>query len=461
MTLTLQALASIDPATGETVGEVPVTAPAQIDERVARARDAQVEWRRLSAEERGHLLTQGGERLVEQSDELGHLLTREMGKPLREGVGEVKSCGAGMREFVQEVADAVRPDALEDDHTTSTIFYDPFGVCAAISPWNFPIAMPHSMVVPALVAGNTVIVKPSEETPLIAQAYVDALNAFLPPHVLQIVHGADEQGKALVASDVDLIAFTGSRETGKKIMASAAGGLKRVILELGGKDPMIVLRDADLKKAARFAAVNSFRNAGQVCVSTERIYVDESVAEDFAEELALLLPEFPVGNGTAEGTRVGPMINARQKQHVVEQIDLAVKSGAKVVAGGGEANGNFMNPVILSGLDSSMDIMREETFGPVACLSTFKNEEDAVRLANDTPFGLGAVVFGEDESRALEVARGLDAGMIGVNKGCGGADGSPWVGAKQSGYGYHSSRDGHRQFTQVRVVSLPKRRPRG
>lgn len=456
MTVTLQTLASLDPATGEIVGEVPVTPPGEMPARVAVARQAHRAWRRLSASERADLLARGGERLAGQADELGRLLTREMGKPLREAVGEVRGCGAGMREFADDVAEAIHPEALEDEQTTSTVFHDPFGVCGAISPWNFPVAMPHSMVVPALVAGNTVILKPSEETPLIAQAYVDALNAFLPEGVLQIVHGADEQGKALVASDIDLIAFTGSRETGKKILAAAAGGLKRVILELGGKDPMIVLKDADLKKAARFAAINSFRNAGQVCVSTERIYVDHAIAEDFARELASLLPDFPVGNGMEEGVRVGPMINARQKSHVTRQVEDALTHGARVVAGGGDAQGNFMNPVILSDLRDSMEIMREETFGPVACLATFRSEDEAIRLANDTPFGLGAVVFGENQKHALEVARQLDAGMIGVNKGCGGAEGAPWVGAKQSGYGYHSSAEGHRQFTQVRVVSHPK-----
>ncbi|MCA9757380.1 MAG: aldehyde dehydrogenase [Candidatus Eisenbacteria bacterium] len=456
-TATRQTLASYDPATGDLVGEVPVTSVDDIPAVVARARAALDGWRNLSAEERCAKIGAAGPRFLERADELGRLLTREMGKPLAEGTGEVKSCGYGLEEEAREIAAALEPESLEDTRTRTTVYHDAFGVCAAISPWNFPIAMPHSLVLPALVAGNTVILKPSEETPLIAQAYVDILNEVLPDGVLQIVHGADTQGKALVESDVDLIAFTGSRETGKKILASASAGLKRVVLELGGKDPLVVLSDADVDAAARFAAINSFRNAGQVCVSTERIYVHSSIADRFRSALVAVAESLPVGNGIEDGVRVGPMVSSRQKQHVLRQVEDAVRRGAQVVYGGTAREGNFVDPTVLWNVDHEMDIMREETFGPVACVQTFETNDEAVGLANDTPFGLGATVFGGDEENALAVARRLDAGMIGVNKGCGGASGSPWVGAKQSGYGYHSSKEGHRQFTQVRIVSSPKK----
>ena len=449
-------LQSLNPSTGEVVGEVPIVPVEEIEEIVARARRAQTQWKRLSLEERGQKLEAAGKKLVDRSQELGKLLTLEMGKPLNEAIGEIKGCGAGIKKDIAEMIDALKPEALEDERTRSTLYHDPYGVCAAITPWNFPLAMPHWLVLPALVAGNAVILKPSEETPLIAQAYADLLNENLPEDVLTVIHGADEQGKGLVSADVDLIAFTGSRETGKKILEAASGGLKRVILELGGKDPMIVLDDADLEAAAKFAAVNSFRNAGQVCVSTERIYVDERVADRFEKLLADATSTFKVGDGTEEGVRVGPMINKRQREHVLRQIDDAVAKGARIVSGGKGHEGSFITPTVLADLNQDMGIMRDETFGPVACISRFKTQDEAVRLANDTPFGLGAVVFGGDEDRALEVGRQLDAGMIGVNKSCGGAVGAPWVGAKQSGYGFHSSKDGHRQFTQARVISLPK-----
>jgi acyl-CoA reductase-like NAD-dependent aldehyde dehydrogenase len=296
-----------------------------------------------------------------------------------------------------------------------------------------------------------VVFKPSEETPLCGQAYADVLNEVLPPHVLLVVHGADEVGKALVRSDVDMVAFTGSREVGKHIMREASATLKRLVLELGGKDPMIVLEDADLEKAAKFAAHNSFRNAGQVCVSTERIFVLDSVADSFEKALASVAAAMTVGPGS-DGADVGPMVNARQRDHVLAQVDAAVAAGARVVAGGSHRD-NFVTPTVLTDVGDDMEIAREETFGPVACVTRVASVDEAVARANDTEFGLGAVVFGRDEERAAAVARRLTAGMIGINRSVGGVAGTPWVGARQSGFGFHKSRDGHRQFTQTRVVT--------
>jgi len=447
-------LDSLNPATGTLVGSVPVTPLGDVPVRVAAARAAQPAWDALGVDGRRALIEPAADGFQARSDELGALLTAEMGKPLREACGEVRSCGAGLASELDEIAAALAPEVVQDERTTTTIFRDPYGVCAAITPWNFPIAMPHWLVLPALMAGNTVVLKPSEETPLIAQAYADILGAQLPRGVLQVVHGADEQGKALVAADVDLVTFTGSRDAGVQILASAAPGLKRVILELGGKDALLVLDDADVEAAARFAVGNSFRNAGQVCVSTERIYVHEGVADRFEAALVEGAGQLQQGDGSQEGTQVGPMINAGQRDHVIAQIDAAVAQGAKILLGGKGHQGNFVVPTVLSGLNHGMDIMCRETFGPVACVVRVADDEEAVRLCNDSPYGLGAVVFGAGE-HAEQVARALDAGMIGVNRGVGGAPGSPWVGAKQSGYGHHSGRDGHRQFAQVRIVSRP------
>ena len=422
---------------------------------VARARAAQPAWQALGVEGRIALLARAAEGFIARADELGALLTREMGKPLREGVGEVKSCGLGLAEELADMAAAVAPEVVTRGSSRSTVYHDPYGVCAAITPWNFPISMPHWMVMPALATGNTVVLKPSEETPLIGQAYVDVLNELLPAGVLQVIHGADAQGKALVAADIDLIAFTGSREAGKHILESAARGLKRVILELGGKDPMVVLDSADLAKAASFAARNSFRNAGQVCVSTERIYVQEAVAERFQDLLVEATRKLSQGNGMDDGVEIGPMINARQRDHVLGQLDTAVGQGARVACGGDGHRDLFVTPTVLTGVTHDMDIAREETFGPVACVSVVASDDEAVDLANDTPYGLGAVVFGADDDRTRGVARRLTAGMIGINRGIGGGGALPWVGARQSGYGFHGSRDGHRQFTQARVVTEP------
>jgi acyl-CoA reductase-like NAD-dependent aldehyde dehydrogenase len=450
-------LESRDPATGELVGKVSITPVAAIAGIVARSRAAQPAWAALGTAGRGEMLTRAAAEIGRRADELGRLLTVEMGKPLADAVGEIRSCADDVAGVLAEVNEALAPEVLEDERVRSTIYRDPYGVCAAITPWNFPFSMPHWLVLPALATGNTVVLKPSEQTPLIGQAYADLLAGFLPPDVLQVIHGDETQGSALVTADIDLIAFTGSRAAGKHILAAAANRLKRVILELGGKDPLIVLDDADLDKAARFAARNSFRNAGQVCVATERIYVSSAVADEFVERLVAETTKFTTGSGLDPATKVGPMVSAEQRDRVLSLVDQAVSMGAQVATGGTGHHGNFVVPTVLVGVRPDMAIAREETFGPVACVSTVASDDEAVALANDTPFGLGAVVFGADPDRTSRLARRLQAGMIGINQSVGGAKGSPWVGARESGYGYHSSRDGHRQFTQTRVVSQPRR----
>jgi len=448
-------LASINPYDRSVVGDVAVTPPEQIGSVISRARQAQAGWGGQSLQARCEALRPLGKLIEDRVEEFATLITKEMGKPIAEARSEVAATIGRLDHELDAIVEALGPEALDDGTTCSTIYHDPLGVCVCITPWNFPLMMPHWLVIPALLAGNAVVLKPSEETPVVAQRYVEALWELLPEGVLQIVHGQDEQGKALVAGEVDLICFTGSREAGKHIMAAASSGLKRLILELGSKDPLVVLEDADIKAAARFAASNSFGNAGQVCVSTERVYVPQAIVEPFMDELIKASSNIVIGDGLDQATSLGPMVNARQRDHVLKQIDNAVNSGARVAFGHTGHHDNFVMPTVLSGVTQSMDIARTETFGPVACVIAVNDEDEAVRLANDSEFGLGAVVFGEPE-HAQRVARQLNAGMIGVNKSVGGACGSPWVGARQSGYGFHSSRDGHRQFCQPRVVSFAK-----
>ena len=450
----MKPLKSYNPSTGDVVGEVPVTSLDDIPGIVERSRAAQPAWDALGHDGRARLLTEAAASFRTRADELGRLITQEMGKPLAEGIGEAKSL-ASVQHELQEIGEALAPETFDDGRHRSTVHHDPLGVCAAITPWNFPMAMPAWMVLPALAAGNTVILKPSEETPLSGQAYADVLNEKLPRDVLITVQGADDQGKRLVDSDVDLIAFTGSRETGKHILRAASGGLKRVILELGGKDPMIVLESADLEKAARFAALNSFRNAGQVCVSTERIFVPEVIADRFEALLVEATASMTQGDGLDEGVKVGPMVNARQRSHVLTQLEEAVSEGAEVLAGGSGHHDNFVTPTVLTGVTEEMSIATEETFGPVACVTRVESVDEAIQKANATHFGLGAVVFGEDGEETTRVARQLTAGMIGINQAVEGARGTPWVGARQSGFGFHKSKDGHRQFTQTRVLTKP------
>jgi succinate-semialdehyde dehydrogenase/glutarate-semialdehyde dehydrogenase len=442
---------SFNPANGRVVGEVLETPVGSVPAIVARARAAQPAWAALGARRRADLLAKTADVLAARVDRHAALITAEMGKPLKEGVAEARSLSHGLARELDEIVEALEPEEHEDGRARSTVYRDPLGVVGAITPWNFPMSMPSWMLIPSLAAGNAVVFKPSEETPLCGQAYADVLREVLPEDVLIVVHGGDELGKAIVRSDVDMIAFTGSREAGKHIMREASASLKRIVLELGGKDPMIVLDDADLEKAAKFAAHNSFRNAGQVCVSTERIFVLDSVADDFEKALAEVASAMSVGPGDS-GAEVGPMVNARQRDHVLAQVEAAVAAGAKVLAGGAHRD-NFVTPTVLTGVADEMDIAREETFGPIACVTRVRSVDEAVERANDTRFGLGAVVFGSDEERTAAVARRLTAGMIGINRSVGGVAGTPWVGARQSGFGFHKSRDGHRQFTQTRVIT--------
>jgi acyl-CoA reductase-like NAD-dependent aldehyde dehydrogenase len=447
-------LTSVNPATGQSLGAVERTPPDAIDRIVARARGAQGAWGDTPAADRCNALLEAGRRFSADAERLACLITAEMGKPLAEARLEVRSLSAGLEEHLAEMRDAIEPEVIRRGNEESVIHRDPLGVCAAITPWNFPMSMPSWMVFPALATGNAVVFKPSEETPLCGQAFANVLLDVLPPDLLQLVHGAEEEGRALVGADVDLIAFTGSRAVGKEILAVASAGLKRVILELGGKDPMIVLADADLEAAAAFAAYNTFRNAGQVCISTERIFVAESVAARFEDLLVAKTAALVLGDGREPGTHVGPMVNARQKKHVLALIEEAVARGATLRCGGTEERGgNFVAPTVLTEVTDDMAVAREETFGPVACVTRVADSEEALRRANATRYGLGAVVFGGDPSATERVARRVQAGMVGINRTPRGVQGTPWVGIRESGYGFHMGRDGHRQFTQTRVVT--------
>jgi len=446
-------LESINPATGEVVGSVPTTPVEDIPQIVAKARVAQEEWNAIGLEGRSALMRPIADRLKEEAHRIGQLITAEMGKSTQEAQGEASY---GADKFAKELVsafEAFQPEELADENTRSILYRDPLGVSAAITPWNFPMLMPQQCIVPSLMAGNSVVFKPSEETPLVGQAYADILNEYLPEGVLQIIHGADDQGKTLVESDINLVAFTGSREVGAKILTACGPELKRVVLELGGKDALIVLDDANLEDAASFTVQNSFRNSGQVCVSTERTYVADAVAEEFENLVVEKTKEWKQGDPTDENVRIGPMVSSIQRDIVLDQLEQALKDGA-VLRCGGETHENFIQPTVLTGCTHDMRIMHDETFGPICCVQRFSTDTEAIALANETPYGLGGAVYGETQ-HAVDVARQLTPGMVGINKGCGGAEGTPWVGACQSGYGYHSGRDGHRQFTQVRIVSIP------
>ena len=457
----MREIQSINPVNQEIVGRVPVTEVDAIPEALNRSSLEQKKWAEKSLQERGDILRPVVEKIRAEKEALATLMTKEMGKPIKASMGEVGACASVIEREIPEMVKALSSEKKDHAKMTETVFFDPIGVSVAITPWNFPMLMPVWQILPSLMAGNSVIFKPSEETPLIAQALADLFIQVLPEDVLIVVHGDGEQGRALVAAkETRLITFTGSRTAGLHILRAASEQLKRVILELGGKDPLVVLKSADIPSAVKFAVGNGFRNSGQVCVSTERVYIDQSVFADFNLELKRQVENLTVGDGLVDGIDMGPMVNEKQKSLVEKQLQEAVAAGAKVLVQGQDggdlkAKGQFVPPTVLTDVDHKMSVMKDETFGPVLGVMPFQSEEEAVDLANDTPYGLGAAVFGE-ESEAERIAARLQSGMVGINKGVSGTPNSPWVGAKESGYGFHSSEMGHRQFAQVRVVTRAK-----
>ncbi|MFT4764221.1 MAG: succinate-semialdehyde dehydrogenase/glutarate-semialdehyde dehydrogenase [Oleispira sp.] len=441
-------LNSIDPSSGEIVGSVTITNEATLKTMVERAAEAQLSWGQRPLHERSSLVQQAYAALEDAEESMAMLISREMGKDTRRAGYEASGTLHGGRYLAAETAKAFTSQRLAGN---SEIQYRPVGIVAVISPWNYPLAMANNLIVPALVAGNSVILKPSEETPLVADMLVNILNETLPSGVLQIAHGGGDVGEALVKSNINMVAFTGSLQTGRNIMATAAPQLKRLVMELGGNDPMIVLDDADVFAAAQFAVASSFENAGQMCTSTERVYVDEKIAEQFEQAVVSIASQYKVGSWRDSRVNIGPLVNTKQHAKVVSHIEDALGKGATLLFGERKPLLPFIPPTVISNINPTMIIESEETFGPVVAIDRFSSLDDVIKRANDSVYGLGAVVFGERDAK--KVAQQLQAGMIGINQGVGAGGDAPWVGAKQSGFGFHGSVEGHRQFAQVTVIN--------
>jgi succinate-semialdehyde dehydrogenase/glutarate-semialdehyde dehydrogenase len=451
--LNTEILNSIDPSNGEIVGSVTITHEAALKAMVECAAEAQLSWGQRQLHERSSLVQQAYAALENAEESMAMLISREMGKDTRRAGYEASGTLHGGRYLAAETAKAFASQRLAGN---SEIQYRPVGTVAVISPWNYPLAMANNLIVPALVAGNSVILKPSEETPLVADMLVKILNETLPKGVFQIAHGGGEVGEALVKSNINMVAFTGSLQTGRNIMANAAPQLKRLVMELGGNDPMIVLEDADVLEAAQFAVASSFENAGQMCTSTERVYVDEKIAEQFEKAVVSIASQYKIGSWRDSRVNIGPLVNMKQHAKVVSHIQDALEQGATLLLGNKEFGDKkhllpFIPPTVISNIKPSMKIESEETFGPVVAIDRFGFLDDAIKRANDSVYGLGAVVFGERDAK--KVAQQLQAGMIGINQGVGAGGDAPWVGAKQSGFGFHGSIEGHRQFSQVTVIN--------
>ena len=438
---------SINPATGAEIGRVPLRNSAEVNAAVKRARQAQPAWAKLSFRARAQLILAARKIVLAQVEEIAALIARETGKPPPEAISmEVTPTLDLMQHFARNAERMLHRQKIDIGQfglmgRSSYIVYKPLGVVGIISPWNFPWATPLDEVVMALIAGNAVVLKPSELTPLTALKIGDVFKqARLPEGLLEIVTGDGSTGAALVEAGVDKVMFTGSVATGKRVAEAAAKHLTPVVLELGGKDPMIVLEDANLPNAARAAVWGGFANAGQACASIERLYVQESVAKEFTELVVAETRKLRIGIPTGHEVDLGAMTNERQLRIVENHIEDAIAQGAHIETGGHRvdtAGGWFHEPTVITNVAHSMDVMREETFGPVLPIMTFKTEDEAVRLANDSVYGLTAAVFTSDIARGRRLAERIDAGTVMVNEVVytHAIAQTPWGGVKQSGYG--------------------------
>jgi succinate-semialdehyde dehydrogenase/glutarate-semialdehyde dehydrogenase len=438
---------AIDPSNGHEIGRVPLLNAADVSAAVKRARQAQPAWARLSFRARAQFILTAREIVLAQVEEIAALIARETGKPPPEAISmEVTPTLDLMQHFARNAERILRRQKIGIGQfglmgRSSYIVYKPLGVVGIISPWNFPWATPLDEVVMALIAGNAVVLKPSELTPLTALKIGEVFKqAKLPEGLLEIVTGDGSTGAALVEAGVDKVMFTGSVATGKRVAEAAAKHLTPVVLELGGKDPMVVLEDANLPNAARAAVWGGFANAGQACASIERLYVHESIAQQFTDLVVAETRKLKVGIPTNDGVDLGSMTNERQLRLVEDHIEDAIEQGARIETGGHRVEttgGWFHEPTVITNVDHSMEVMREETFGPVLPIMTFNTDAEAVRLANDSIYGLTAAVFTRDIGRGRRLAEQIDAGTVMVNEVVytHAIAQTPWGGVKQSGYG--------------------------
>jgi succinate-semialdehyde dehydrogenase/glutarate-semialdehyde dehydrogenase len=450
-----------DPFDNALIAEVPELGPETVRRAIEAAHAAQQDWSRRTAKERAGILRRWYELIIANADDLASILTAEQGKPLAEAKGEVVF-NAGYIEWFAEQAKRIEGDILPAASGSQRVLVlkQPVGVCAAITPWNFPNGMITRKLGPALAAGCTMVVKPAAQTPLSALALaVLAERAGVPKGALSIITSNEPEavGEEFCHNPkVAKISFTGSTAVGRWLMREAAGTIKRLSLELGGNAPFIVFDDADIDAAVEGAMVSKFRNTGQTCVCANRIYVQAGVADAFTERLAAKVRTLRLGRGTARGVDQGPLIDARAVAKVEAHIADAVAQGARIVAGGrrDRLGGTFFEPTIVTGVRPSMAVSREETFGPLAPITTFADEREVVAMANDTEFGLAAYFYSRDMGRVFRVAEALEAGIVGVNTGLIANEMAPFGGVKQSGLGREGSRYGIEGYVELKYVCL-------
>ncbi|MBU3083839.1 NAD-dependent succinate-semialdehyde dehydrogenase [Acinetobacter seifertii] len=449
-----------NPATGEEIGTIPNMGAAEATQAVEVAYTALKSWKALTAQNRADILLAWYQLVLDHTDELALIMTIEQGKPLAEAKGEVRYAASFIQWFAEE-GKRIYGDVIPtvNNQQRFIISKEPVGVVAAITPWNFPIAMITRKAAPALAAGCTVVIKPANETPYCALAIAKlAEKAGIPAGVINVVTGKSQEIGSVFTSHekVKKLTFTGSTPVGRLLMQQCSSTIKKLALELGGNAPLIVFDDADLDKAVQGAIFAKFRNAGQTCVCANRIYVHDNIYQAFAEKFVQEVQKFKVGNGLEDGVQIGPLINEKAVLKAQQLIDDAVSKGAKIACGGKQhaLGQTFYEPSVLTNVDRTMEIVQEEIFGPVAPLIRFTDEVDVVAQANDTIFGLAAYVYSENISRLWRVSEQLEYGMVGMNATAISNEVVPFGGVKQSGVGREGSKYGLEEFMTIKYMCL-------
>ena len=441
-----------NPFTGDIIGNVPSLTTDDVNDAVAASHEAQITWAAKTAKERAELLQKWADLIDANKEDLAIIMTAEQGKPLTESRGEVGYANSFIRWFAEE-GKRVYGDVIPANQTQlrHVILKQPVGVCAAITPWNFPAAMITRKAAPALAAGCTMIIKPATETPFSALALaVLAEQAGIPAGVIQVVTGKSSTIGDILTGDprIHKLSFTGSTEVGRTLMAQCAPTIKKLSLELGGNAPFIVFDDADLEKAAEGLIASKYRNAGQTCVCANRVYVQDSIKDKFLDVFVKKVAELNVGNGMDEGVDIGPLINKKALDKVQALLKDALDKGATLITGGSTNGASELsyNPTVITDISSDMDIASEEIFGPIATIFTFKDEADVIRQANDTIYGLAAYFYSSSYARSWRVTEGLEYGIIGHNTGLISTEVAPFGGVKQSGFGREGSKYGIEEY---------------
>ncbi|ELY1722161.1 NAD-dependent succinate-semialdehyde dehydrogenase [Acinetobacter baumannii] len=449
-----------NPATGEEIGTIPNMGAAEATQAIEAAYTALQSWKALTAQNRADILLAWHKLVLDYTDELALIMTIEQGKPLAEAKGEVRYAASFIQWFAEE-GKRIYGDVIPtvNNQQRFIISKEPVGVVAAITPWNFPIAMITRKAAPALAAGCTVVIKPANETPYCALAIAKlAEKAGIPAGVINVVTGKSQEIGSVFTSHekVKKLTFTGSTPVGRLLMQQCSSTIKKLALELGGNAPLIVFDDADLDKAVQGAIFAKFRNAGQTCVCANRIYVHDNIYQAFAEKFVEEVQKFKVGNGLEDGVQIGPLINEKAVLKAQQLIDDAVSKGAKIACGGKQhaLGQTFYEPSVLTNVDRTMEIVQEEIFGPVAPLIRFTDEADVVAQANDTIFGLAAYVYSENISRLWRVSEQLEYGMVGMNATAISNEVVPFGGVKQSGVGREGSKYGLEEFMTIKYMCL-------